>query len=130
MTAVKLTQAALRADLEWEYGDPVSISFVLADENVAGTYECIIRDRERGGLILAQPVITAVWTSGLGTTFTITLANSTVVPIGYWWYSIAEVNGVTRFSGRVNVGDARQSMMSHTAVFDSEVTVTSEVIDT
>ncbi len=129
MTTMTISQAAYRLDFGWEFGDPVSLSFVVEAENLAGTYECVVRDSERGGKVLAAPTVTATYIPNDGTNFEVQLTDSTEVPIGRWWFAITEVNGVTRFSGRVQVGDARLGTIAYTSVLDSSGQASSDLVE-
>jgi hypothetical protein len=112
----QLSQAALRLDLAWTQGDPVSLSFRWPDEDVSGSYTAPVRDKERGGTLLKNLGVTATYfpPSGGAAGYTLIMltmsqVDSAAVPAGDWYWSMTRVGGATLLAGRVNVADGRQA---------------------
>lgn len=105
MTCV-LSQDACELNLEWVAGDPVSLAFVVDQVDWSGTYVAQVRRKQNPSAeLLGTLIVSAVYTAGVGTAFTLTMseANSENVPAGSWWWDMQEVNGVTRLRGTVHV---------------------------
>lgn len=103
---VIISQDAVELDLEWVAGDPVTLSFIVKDVDWSGTYVSEIRMRQNPtAQLLGTLTVSAVFTAGVGTAFTLTMikANSELVPAGSWAWDMEQVGGVTRLRGTVHV---------------------------
>lgn len=98
-----LSQVAQSLDLQWTANDPVSLSFVVQGADWSGTYLAQVRlgpDRSSG--LLATLSVSAVYAAP-NTTFVLTLANSSGVPLSGGFWDLQQVGGVTRLAGKVFV---------------------------
>lgn len=112
----QLTQAALRLDLAWTQGDPVSLSFRWPDDDLSGSYTAPVKDAERGGNLLKELTVTASYfpPSGGAAGYTLFLlsmsqVDSAAIEVGDYWWSLTKTGGATLLAGRVNVSDGRQA---------------------
>jgi hypothetical protein len=103
MNTVYVSQDAVALGLEWYPGDPVSLTWRVADVNWSGTYTAKLRKYESpDSEELATFTVTATYDPGQEwTTFLVTLATS--ISAGQYWWSCKQTGGVTRFSGLVIV---------------------------
>lgn len=98
-----LSQDAIQINLEWIAGDPVTLSFVVAGTDWSGTYTSHIRNRRNpSSTLIAELTVTATF-DGTDTEFMLSLANSTQIPEGTYYWDCQAVGGKTFFSGSVNV---------------------------
>lgn len=105
MTAI-ISQDAVELDLEWVAADPVTLSFIVKDVDWSGSYIAEIRRRQNPTAeLLGTLTVSAVYTVGVGTAFTLTMSkvNSELVPAGSWAWDMEQVGGVTRLRGTVHV---------------------------
>lgn len=101
-----ISQDACQLGLEWVESDPVSLSFTVSDVDWSGTYDSQVRRKQNPNAeLLGTLTVTAVYTAGVGTAFTLVMSegDSSLIPAGNYWWDMQEVNGVTRLRGPVTV---------------------------
>jgi hypothetical protein len=101
-----ISQDASELGLEWVEGDPISLSFTVKDVDWSGTYEAQVRRKQNPtSELLGTLTVTATYTAGVGTLFTLTMSaiDSGLIPAGNFWWDMQEVGGVTRLRGPVHV---------------------------
>ena len=103
MTTLFVSQEAVDLGLQWYPGDPVSLTWRVADVNWSGTYVAKLRaNADTNSTEIATFTVTATYDPGQEwTTFVVTLATS--VAQGPYYWSCKQTGGVTRFAGDVYV---------------------------
>lgn len=103
ISTIYVSQDAISLGLQWYPGDPVSLSWRVADVNWSGTYVAKLRENQNPtSAEILTFTVTAVYDAvELWTTFTVT--TNTAVAAGDYWWSCKLQGGVTRFSGMVVV---------------------------
>lgn len=104
----QISQDAQELGLEWVQGDPISLSFVVKDEDWSGSYVAHVRKVQKPTAeLLGVLTVTATYAVGVGTTFVLTMSavNSLLIPAGNFYWDMQQVGGVTRFRGPVHVVD-------------------------
>ena len=100
-----LDQRPERVDMAWAVGDAFSMQFTVIGGATAwvGTYTAEIRKRPLDtSPVLATPTVTAA-VDGDDAVVTVTLADTSALTPGRYWWSAAEDGPLTRIAGQVVV---------------------------
>ena len=106
MSAAVISQDAKELGLEWVQGDPISLAFLVLEADWSGTYISQVRRKQNPNAeLLGTLDVTAVFTPGVGTAFTLTMPEneSQAIPGGNFNWDMQQVGGVTRLRGTVHV---------------------------
>lgn len=104
MDAPTLDQTAQGLNLAWTHGDPVAMSFVVMNASWAGTYKSEVRSSRLNTSALLATITVVATSDGAGnTSFVLTCADTSLVPVGTSFWDLQQVSGVTRISGEVKV---------------------------
>lgn len=109
MAETLISQAASPLNLQWTAGDPVNIVFtVVGGASLQGTYKAEVRKNQKVDTPVACELTVNTALSGVGNadcTFTLTLSEalSGDVLAGAYVWDLQKLNGITIFSGEVEV---------------------------
>lgn len=87
-------------------GDPISLTFTVADVDWSGSYTAQVRKRQNPTAeLLGTLTVSASYTAGVGTTFVLSMTAilSNDIPAGSWYWDMQQVGGVTRLRGVAHV---------------------------
>lgn len=101
-----ISQDAQELGIEWVEADPISLAFTISTVDWSGSYIAQVRRRQNPNAeLLGTLIVTATYTAGVGTAFTLTMSenDSALIPAGSFWWDMQEVGGVTRLRGPVHV---------------------------